>query len=322
MFNWLKTIFASPEIVEFASTFGMEESVARLKSATRQSMFGSLAKQEAVGTVKQNRVSLYRVIPMVQNSFKPVFRGRFVERDGKVILTGRFSMHLLVKIFMTIWFGGVIFGCLGAIATEIAKPNPAQAPFQLIPFGMLAAAIAMIRVGKWFARNDEAWLSNVISRALGQTSDAGQAPDSDKPTQQRPMVLKVVSGVLCLSAAMALFFSFAGPQFAATGGGLGAMHQLPALYSGNLAIAYGVFMLVLAYGVFKRHMLAWRAGLALIALGWAYSVFDLFTRFGDESVPMPPVIQYVFAAFSAIVMLIWWRWWYAQRIHFLKMDEH
>jgi hypothetical protein len=56
--------------------------------------------QEAVGTVKSSCVSLQRVIPMVGNSFEPFFRGRFVEKTGKVILVGRFTMHWLVKAFM------------------------------------------------------------------------------------------------------------------------------------------------------------------------------------------------------------------------------
>lgn len=50
-------IFAFPKIwgsvpAEFESSFGMSEFVQRLKAATRRSVFSALARQEAVGTVK------------------------------------------------------------------------------------------------------------------------------------------------------------------------------------------------------------------------------------------------------------------------------
>jgi hypothetical protein len=106
MIRWITNWWRGSPPVEFASSFGLSESVERLKAATRRSVFSVLARQEAVGTVTESRVSLQRVIPMMGNSFKPFYRGRFIEVDGNVILTGRFTMHWLVKVFMTFWFGG------------------------------------------------------------------------------------------------------------------------------------------------------------------------------------------------------------------------
>ena len=93
---------------EFKSAFGLSESVIRLRAATRRSAFGVLAQQAAAGPVSESRVRLQRVIPMVGNSFKPFFFGRFEARGDGVYLTGRFTMLGFVKAFMTLWLGGVL----------------------------------------------------------------------------------------------------------------------------------------------------------------------------------------------------------------------
>ncbi len=128
-------------------------------------MFSLLDKQKAVGRVDKTRVSLQRVIPMVRNSFKPFFIGQFVEEDGRVILKGQFTMHRCAKIFMSFWFGFCLFWTLLAIALLVARdPKKWWLPF----FGleMISAGVAIVWTGKWFARNDIAWLSEVIRNAL------------------------------------------------------------------------------------------------------------------------------------------------------------
>jgi hypothetical protein len=155
---------------EFESSFGLAESLERLQSATRRSVFLARARQEAVGTVTESRVSLQRAIPMVGNSFKPFFRGRFIERNGKVILVGRFTMHPFAKAFMTFWLGGV--GCLTLLMMIHSRANLGP----LVGFAMIVAGIALVTVCKQLARNDEGWLSEVICGALRP----------DVPVQIRP----------------------------------------------------------------------------------------------------------------------------------------
>src|SRR5207253_733828 len=89
--------------VEFGSQFDLEESVRRLRSATSRFYFSAfLIKQAAVGRVTARHVSLQRAIPFVSNSFKPFFRGSFQQAGSRVLLTGRFTLHPLVKVFGTI----------------------------------------------------------------------------------------------------------------------------------------------------------------------------------------------------------------------------
>src|ERR1039457_4901867 len=90
---------------EFRSAYRLAESVERLRAATKRSVFSALGETAAVGTVSESGVRLQRVIPMMSNSFRPFFIELFEVRDGATMLTGRFTVSPVVKIFMTIWFG-------------------------------------------------------------------------------------------------------------------------------------------------------------------------------------------------------------------------
>ena len=155
----------------FESSYNVEESVRMLRAATKRSVFSSFLSQNAVGRVSAERVSLQRVIPLVGNSFKPFFVGQFERKNGRVLLEGHFTMHLFAKIFMSIWFGFVIFWIALATYQAIAEGKGNwHLPF--FGLGLFLAGLVMVLIGKWFARNDMAWLSRVISAALksNQTS--------------------------------------------------------------------------------------------------------------------------------------------------------
>jgi hypothetical protein len=165
MFSAITRFLYGSASVEFGSPYSVDESVRRLSAATESSSFKALAKQAAVGAVTESRVTLQRSIPLIQNSFKPFFVGTFRRRDGGVILSGVFRMHRAVQIFMTFWFG---FCLLWTVITTVAVlANPQNPP--LLPFfglGMIVFGVALVLIGKWLARNDIAWLSAVISKAL------------------------------------------------------------------------------------------------------------------------------------------------------------
>lgn len=150
---------------EFVSAFGLEESVRRLDSATARSVMSAMTKEIAVGKVSVESVSLQRVIPMVGNSFKPYFAGKFVEDGDRVLLRGTFTMSRSSKVFMSIWFG---FTALWTVLAFMALAA-GTAPTWWFPFAglaMLGAGVGMVKAGKWFSRNDTAWLSCVIEEAL------------------------------------------------------------------------------------------------------------------------------------------------------------
>ncbi len=166
MASWLPAFIYGHEPARFESDFNLAESVERLRAATTRSAFSSFHKQSASGTVNEHRVSLQRVIPMVSNSFKPFFVGAFEVVNGRVILAGRFTMNWFAKVFMAFWFGFILFWTSLATVSVIAHPQSGQWWFPLFGLGMAAAGVALVKVGKWFSRNDVAWLSELIRIAL------------------------------------------------------------------------------------------------------------------------------------------------------------
>jgi hypothetical protein len=137
---------------QFRSAYGLAESVQRLSAATKRSVFSALGETTAVGKVSEKVVRLQRVIPMVGNSFKPLFIGHFEMRGEKTVLIGQFSMLPLVKVFMSFWFGMCgLFA--GAVLLGGFKPRgPSATIFLLQPFLIICGGIGLVAAGKRMQR--------------------------------------------------------------------------------------------------------------------------------------------------------------------------
>jgi hypothetical protein len=189
MLRWLREVWIGSDPVEFESPFSVEESVQRLRASTGRSFLSALTRERATGTVTESHVSLQRTIPMVGNSFKPFFRGRFVKKDGRVFLVGRFAIHWAARAFMTVWFGGLILIALVVTIAPSAKQKGSPFPMFLGVLGMIALGLGLIRLSQWFARNDASWLAGVIRHALAPAEGGSastpifSAPETSRPGQ-------------------------------------------------------------------------------------------------------------------------------------------
>jgi hypothetical protein len=313
MFQWLWRLLYESKPAEFRSSFGLAESVEQLRAATKRSVFSALGETAAVGKVSETAVRLQRVVPMFGNSFKPFFIGRFEVRDGVTVLTGRFGLLTIVKVFMTFWLGMAFVFAGGMLLGNFSSPNPVPLFLAFQPFLMLGFGIALIVVGKWLARNDVAWLSNVIERALGNTGKSGAADAlANADTGAGPRTLKVVSIVLAASGSMALLGHFP-PGYLADGNrGPGRALPMPAFGDWNDAIAAG--LLVLSVGIWWRRPWAWWAGFLVIGTSMANALVAMHRQVG---IGPPIAIQVIFAVLALGVSVMWGLWWYAQRKHFL-----
>ena len=170
--------------VRFESQYSVQGSVARLAAVVKPSVFSSLSGQCAVGTVTEKRVSIQRVIPLVGNAWKPFFYGSFSSRGKGAVLVGAFKFSVFTRVFMSIWFGFIAFWTVLSTTIVITK-SPSQFWFPLFGVGMFAVGIAMIRVGKWLARNDLSWLSQQIAGALGTDgAQPGSPPDAPQAARR------------------------------------------------------------------------------------------------------------------------------------------
>jgi hypothetical protein len=169
MMHWFTNLLYGSVTATFSSDFPLEESVRRLTAATRRSVFSALGSEAAVGRVSETRVSLQRVLPFIGNSFKPFFIGVFQTHDGRVELSGRFTIIWFVKVFMTFWLGFCAFWTAGATIAVLASP---ATPW-IMPFGgvlMFALGCTFVAFAKKLSAKDIPWLSRVIQDALSKDS--------------------------------------------------------------------------------------------------------------------------------------------------------
>jgi hypothetical protein len=314
MFQWLWRLLYESTPAEFRSAYALAESVERLRAATKRSVFASLGETAAVGKVSEEGVRLQRVIPMMSNGFKPFFIGRFEVRDGVTVLFGRFTMALFAKIFMSFWFG-MLLAIAGGIwlgTGHSAKPVPRLVLFQ--PLLMVGFGIVLVAVGKWFARNDVAWLSSVIEGALGEPKKGASATmlRAIADPEAVPTTLKAVSILMAVSGGFQLAGHFLPGHVA--DGDKGPWPAIPMSPLGNWTIALGAALVVLSVGVWRRQPWAWWAGFLVLGLSWLSFLFALHSQVGLG----PPIaFQIIFAAIAFVITGIWGWWWYAQRKHFL-----
>src|SRR5437870_9458368 len=103
----LVNILYGSKPVSFPSPYTAEIAMQRLSSIVQRTALNIWFQEGLVGKVTPTRVALYHHRFPLRNSFKPIFIGKFTLRNGATVLEGYFSMHWLVKGFMTIWFGGL-----------------------------------------------------------------------------------------------------------------------------------------------------------------------------------------------------------------------
>jgi hypothetical protein len=91
-----------------------------------------------------------------RNSCAPFFSGRFVASDSGTLIAGEFRMHSFVKAFMIMWFSFLGFFFVIMLITVIAGRADAQGSPALglvIPAGMAAFGVALIKFGRWLGKN-------------------------------------------------------------------------------------------------------------------------------------------------------------------------
>ncbi len=312
MFHWLKGLLYGSTPAEFVSAYGLSESVERLTAATKRSAFSSLGETSAVGKVSESQVRLERVIPMMRNSFKPFFVGRFEVRDGVTVLTGRFTLTLVVKVFMTVWFGTLLLVGGEILVNRVAVHRTAPSFILFQPLLMVAAGILLVGFGKWLSRNDIAWLSSVIERALGKAVERSSAVvEREREEAAVPPPLKAASLLLAVSGIMQFLARFL-PRTAPAGhSGAGAAIAMPMFDRWQPLL--GAALLLLALAIWRKRPVGWWGGFVVLGLSFFAPLAVMHGQFPNSS---PIVIEVIFAVMALFISVIWGLWWYAQRKHF------
>ena len=131
-----------------------EQAAQRLSSLIAPSIFKSWTREAVIGKATPDRVVLYRHRPFIRNSFIPRFVGRFSIENGRTVLSGAFSMHPFVRLFVVAWFSFLLVACLGSLAVLVTGAAVAErAMAALVPGAMALFGVALVRFGRWWARS-------------------------------------------------------------------------------------------------------------------------------------------------------------------------
>jgi hypothetical protein len=103
-----------------------------------------------------------------RNDFRPYFYGRLNPETQGARLEGRFNMSLWARTFMTIWLGFVAIASVPALMVFFRDSNLPlnRRLFDLIPVGMFAFGLLLLKFGVWLGKNQERFILDSLQTAL------------------------------------------------------------------------------------------------------------------------------------------------------------
>jgi hypothetical protein len=155
------------QLVSFPSPYTTEVAFQRLSPLVQRTALNIWFQEGVVGKVTPTRVTLYHHKYPRRNSFKPFFTGTFTPRNGGTVLAGYFSMHWFIKVFMTVWFGGLAAGAFLILYMGIVQKDPLLFLMLLGPCAIGALGCALVHIGWKESSDDVAYISEAIRRGIG-----------------------------------------------------------------------------------------------------------------------------------------------------------
>ena len=166
--RFINSVYGSTP-AQFISDYSLEESGVRLSDALKKpSIFSGGPHGALVGRVTNSDVWFARVIHLQMNCCKPVFYGSFSSDGHRVILSGHFTMHGFIKVFMTAWFGFALLWIVLAV-DAFSSGQPGEG-FHHLASGIVVflLGVAGVKLGQWVSRNDIEWVSKIVEDTLSR----------------------------------------------------------------------------------------------------------------------------------------------------------
>jgi hypothetical protein len=158
--------------VKLVSPLNRGEVVRRLRDAV-DSEWVFFGHKEAVGHVGDDALRLRARIGY-RNSFQTFLFGKLIADGRRTRLIGRTGMHPLVAIFMVLWLVAVGAGAFAGLSAAVQPTDATEAGLLfLVPLAMFVFGIALVAVGRWFARNERQRLIAFLEHAVEGKPPAG-----------------------------------------------------------------------------------------------------------------------------------------------------
>jgi hypothetical protein len=133
------------------------------------SLFGSRA---VIGRVTDTSLRLRKRI-RYRNSFQSHLTATLRPEAGGTVISGEVAMHPFVRVFMFIWFGGVILiggtmfvAAIGTIFFGSGSQHQNAWMGAVIPPVMLVFGFGLLRFGRYLARDETRFLTDFLIQTL------------------------------------------------------------------------------------------------------------------------------------------------------------
>jgi len=147
----------------------------------RSSFFSRVGSRPIVGRVDSSSIRLRKRINY-GNSFQTFLTATVRAHDAGTVIQGEFAMHPLTRIFMPVWFGGVLFvggaSYMISVFSKVTHPSPHQEaswPLLLISAGMLVCGYLVLQFGRYLARYEAAFITEFLRSTLDSTGKSRNA---------------------------------------------------------------------------------------------------------------------------------------------------
>jgi hypothetical protein len=164
--------------MEFVTPLSRTECLARLRNATGTSRwysleFPSLNEPQLVWVRGNQFIVMKAVGGPPRNSFRRLFHGEIYDDPRGALIRGRFRLHVVVRLFLCVWFGAVVaIGVLlivmnigRGLGVFLGQKTPGWWP-TLIPGLMLSFSIVLVRSGISFSRSGEEQVIHYLKESL------------------------------------------------------------------------------------------------------------------------------------------------------------
>jgi hypothetical protein len=324
--------------MKIQSPLGIEECMSVLKSATvNESLLGTMFLHSGTIICKlKGDTFRLRQQKSYRNSFSPYFYGKFRQTENGTEISGDFRMHPSVVAFTALWFGFLILIGGTIVVTSLTQwitghydharnANPLMGIF--IPLVMVIFGIALVKFCTWLGKSEEAKMTSFLQEKFANRLDLSSAAFTEPSSPPKiSMVLPIL--FFAFLGLLSLVSSFSGiASYQTTASSETVPHATTVIthyrdqWGRWLALANGIFLCLVAYGVWKRLHLVWKLGFALFALSAVDFVFNVlcdskaFPRASGESF----LVFVIPASVAATAVGAFWTvWWYKKRDYFTE----
>jgi len=151
--------------VEFFTRLSVEECQQRLSAALDQWRWSWSFRPDkpVIGKVSGHRFQMCKRI-YYRNSFMRILHGELIPTPQGTYVRGLFRFHMLVILFLIVWFGGITFILCQNVGTVLSGNEPWLA--LAIPVGFLIFGALVVWIGSLLEKPSQAYVISFLRRTL------------------------------------------------------------------------------------------------------------------------------------------------------------